>query len=235
MLLTSCDVNQAGAKPPSAASDSAPEAFQDQSSPQSDGIDSLISSLERKYGESFTLLENAGGGAGLVDHCAVYVRSDKFPDDRIYAVRGVFDGRTEERDNYMAYCLREEASAYLTGLAKSVYGECRAFYTPDKNAVLPPDIGKESSAEELLKKTKPYFSVILPEGQELDKKDKKLDDLFEKMKEGGINCFFYIAYLDSNEIYVGTSSAEGIDRSHIITDCTLGMDADFNIVERQWG
>lgn len=202
---------------------------------KSDGKYELISRLESKYNEKFSLLENAGGGTMMGEHCAVFVRAESFPDDRIYAVHDVFDGKVGDRDNYMAYYFREKASSYLTGLAKEVYGECRAFYVPDAEAVLPPEIGKNSDVKELLRSTKPYYSVILPTGQELSDKDKKLDELFGKLKEEEINCYFYIAYLDSNELYNELSSASEIDRKHIIADCTLGMDENFNIVERQWG
>jgi len=197
--------------------------------------DALISDMESRYNDSFTFIENAGGGTMMNDHCAVYLHSERFPDDKIYAVRGVFDGKTENRDNYMAYYLREEAASYLAELAKKVYGECRAFYTPAKDVATPPGITIDSTVEELLRSTKNYCSVILPEGQDLSEKDKKLDEMYEKLKGEGINCYFYITYLDNNRSYNEAVSAEGIDREHIIADCFLGMDEDFNIVERQWG
>ena len=201
----------------------------------SDGKSALIRSLGEKYGEKFTFLENAGGGTMMGEHCAIFVGAESFPGDRIYAVHGVFDGKVQDRDNYMAYYFREKASSYLTELAKEVYGECRAFYEPDEEAVIPDSIGKNSDVRELLRSTKPYYSVILPTGQDMDEKDKKLDELFDKIKGEEINCYFYIAYLDSNELYNELGSARGIDRAHIIADCDLGMDENFNIVERQWG
>ena len=79
-----------------------------------DSRQELIKGLEKKYGESFTLIEDAGGGNLSADHCAVYVRAERFPDERIYVVHGVFDGKTGDRDNFMAYCLRDEAAAYLS-------------------------------------------------------------------------------------------------------------------------
>ena len=59
-----------------------------------DSRQELIKGLEKKYGESFTLIEDAGGGNLSADHCAVYVRAESLPDERIYAVHGVFDGKT---------------------------------------------------------------------------------------------------------------------------------------------
>lgn len=229
IALTACDASSGAVNAPS-------ESLIDwHESSKSDSVDSLISSLNAKYGDHFHLIEREGGGAGMVYHLAVYLSSDRFPNEWIYAVKGVFDGKTEIRDNYASYLLHDEASEYLTDIAKSVYGECKVFYEPDKNAVLPPDIGKDSSAAELLKNSKPYFSVLLPEGQSLDQKDEKLDALYEKLKNERINCYLYIAYLDSNKEYVEADTAEISDRSHIIAECTLGIDADFNIVERQWG
>ena len=110
------------------------------------------------------------------EHCAIFVHADSFPGDRIYAVHGIFDGKVEDRDNYMAYYFREKASSYLTEIAKEVYGECRAFYEPEEEAVIPNWIGKNSDVKELLRSTKPYYSVILPSGQDMDEKDKKLDE-----------------------------------------------------------
>lgn len=204
-------------------------------SAKSDGKSALIRSLREKYGENFTFLENAGGGTMMGEHCAIFVHADSFPGDRIYAVHGIFDGKVEDRDNYMAYYFREEASSYLTEIAKEVYGECRAFYVPEEEAVVPNWIVKNSDVKELLRSTKPYYYVILPSGQDMDEKDKKLDELFNIIKREEINCYFYIAYLDNDDLYNELSSARGMDKEHIIADCTLGMDKDFNIVERQWG
>lgn len=234
-LIASAALSFAGcAVDPSAAAPKEEAHVGDEQS-KSDGKYELIKRLESKYNEKFTLLENAGGGTMMGEHCAIFVRADSFPDDRIYAVHGVFDGRTEDRDNYMAYYFRDKASSYLTELAKEVYGDCKAFYEPDEAETVPPEIGKDSDVKELLRGTKPYYSVILPEGQDLAEKDKKLDELFNKIKGEEINCYFYIAYLDSSELYNGLDTAREIDRTHIIADCTLGMDENFNIVERKWG
>ena len=235
VLVASAALSFAGCTVNSSAPAPKEEAHVADEQSKSDGKYELIKRLESKYNEKFTLLENAGGGTMMGEHCAIFVRAESFPDDRIYAVHGVFDGKVEDRDNYMAYYFRHKASSYLTELAKEVYGECRAFYEPDEEETVPPEIGKDSDVKELLRSTKPYYSVILPAGQDMDEKDKKLDELFNKIKGEEINCYLYIAYLDSNELYNGTGTARGIDRKHIIADCTLGMDENFNIVERQWG
>ena len=229
LLLSGCAVNS-GVNATNGENTAVPA-----ESAKSDGKSALIRSLREKYGENFTFLENAGGGTMMGEHCAIFVHADSFPGDRIYAVHGIFDGKVEDRDNYMAYYFREKASSYLTEIAKEVYGECRAFYEPEEEAVVPNWIGKNSDVKELLRSTKPYYYVILPSGQDMDEKDKKLDELFNKIKREEINCYFYIAYLDNDDLYNELSSARGMDKEHIIADCTLGMDKDFNIVERQWG
>ena len=200
-----------------------------------DGQTLLIESLNEKYGESFTFVDNAGGGTALQDHCAIHVRSEKLPDDTVYAVRGVFDGKTENRDNYMAYYLRKDAEAYLQGLAEQVYGKCRTFYAPDDKMVLPADMGKDTTAQEMLRASKCYYSVLLPGGQDIAQKDKKLDELLGKLKAEGIRCYFYIAYLDDDKYYDSAESAADADRSHIIADCTVGMDDSSNITDKKWG
>ncbi|WP_295089671.1 hypothetical protein [Ruminococcus sp.] len=229
LLLSGCAVNS-GVNATNGENTAVPA-----ESAKSDGKSALIRSLREKYGEKFTFLENAGGGTMMGEHCAIFVRAESFPGDRIYAVHGIFDGKADDRDNYMAYYFREKASSYLTEIAKEVYGECRAFYEPEEEAVVPNWIGKNSDVKELLRSTKPYYYVILPSGQDMDEKDKKLDELFNKIKREEINCYFYIAYLDNDDLYNELSSARGMDKEHIIADCTLGMDKDFNIVERQWG
>ena len=138
-LIASAVLSFAGcAVAPSAAApkEEAPAAAEQS---KSDGKYELIKRLESKYDEKFTLLENAGGGTMMGEHCAIFVRAESFPDDRIYAVHGIFDGKAEDRDNYMAYYFRDKASSYLTELAKEVYGECRAFYEPDEEETLPPE------------------------------------------------------------------------------------------------
>lgn len=190
--------------------------------------------MEQKYGDKFTILENAGGGSGMSEHCALFVKADKMPDDRIYAVHGVFDGKSGNRDNYMAYYLRKEEADYLTKLASDVYGECKAFCKPDERSLLPESINKSSSAEDVLRSTKMYVNVVLPPQSTADK-DQKLDKMFYKLKTEKINCYFYIAYFDDAGYYKELKSFEGADKSHIKACCTLGMDDGFNIVERQWG
>ena len=194
----------------------------------------LIEKMEKKYDDKFTFVENAGGGSGMSEHCAIFVSSENLPDDRIYAVHGVFDGKSDDRDNYMAYYLRKDADTYLTKLAGDVYGECKAYCKPDEKSLLPNEIGKESSAAEVLRSTKMYCYVFLPP-QSTSDKDRKLDKMFEKLKAEKINCYFYIAYLNNDEYYDSLKSCEGIDKSKTETFCTLGMDEGFNIVERKWG
>ena len=200
-----------------------------------DGQTLLIESLNEKYGESFTFVDNAGGGTALQDHCAIHVRSEKLPNDTVYAVRGVFDGKTENRDNYMAYYLRKDAETYLQAMAEQVYGKCRTFYAPDDKMVLPANMGKDSTVQEMLKASKCYYSVLLPAGQDMSKKEKKLDEILEKLKDEKIRCYFYIAYLDDDKYYDSAVSAADADKSHIIADCTVGMDDDFNITDKKWG
>ena len=194
----------------------------------------LIEKMEKKYDDKFTFVENAGGGSGMSEHCAIFVSSEKLPDDRIYAVHGVFDGKSDDRDNYMAYYLRKDADTYLTKLAGDVYGECKAYCKPDEKSLLPNEIGKESSAAEMLRSTKMYCYVFLPPQSTADK-DKKLEEMFEKLKAEKINCYFYIAYLNNKEYYNDLESYKDIDKSKTKAFCTLGMDERFNIVERQWG
>lgn len=203
--------------------------------PARDGTEALIESLNNKYGENFTFVDNAGGGTAMTDHCAIHVHSEKLPGDTIYAVRGVFDGKTENRDNYMAYYLKADAEAYLKAMAEDVYGECRVFYAPDDKMLLPADMGKDTSAEDMLQASKCYYSVLIKGGQDIPQKEVKLDKLFDKLKENKIRCYFYIAYIDDEKYYNSLESAVGIDKAHIITDCTLGMDDDFNITDKKWG
>lgn len=203
--------------------------------PAQDGREVLLDSLRSKYGESFTFVDNAGGGTAMTDHCAIYVHSEKLPEDTVYAVRGVFDGKTENRDNYMAYYLKKEAETYLKAMAEEVYGKCRVFYAPDDKMVLPADMRKDSTAEDMLKASKCYCSVLLPKGQDMAQKDKKLDEFFAKLKENKIRCYLYIAYLDDDTYYDSAESAAELDRAHILADCTLGMDDDFNITDKKWG
>ncbi|MCR4640242.1 hypothetical protein [Ruminococcus sp.] len=203
--------------------------------PVKDGQALLMESLDEKYGEHFTFVDNAGGGTAMQEHCAIHVRSEKLPDDTVYAVRGVFDGKTENRDNYMAYYLRSDAEAYLQALAEQVYGRCRVFYAPDDKMVLPADMGKDSTAQEMLRASKCYYSVLLPSGQDMSQKEKKLDELLEKLREEKIRCYFYIAYLDSDKFYDFAESVSDVDKAHITADCTVGMDDEYNITDKKWG
>ncbi|MBR0511912.1 MAG: hypothetical protein IJJ81_04995 [Ruminococcus sp.] len=203
--------------------------------PVRDGRDVLIESLQKKYGETFTFVENAGGGTAMTEHCAIFVRPEKLPDDTVYAVRGVFDGKTENRDNYMAFYLRKDAESYLKAVAEEVYGECRVFYAPDEMMVLPADMGKETDAEKMLQASKCSFSVLLPAGQDMSQKDRKLDELFEKLKGKRIRCYLYVAYFDDSRAYDLAESAADIDKAHILAECSLGMDDDFNITDKKWG
>ena len=63
----------------------------------------------------------------------------------------------------------------------------------------------------------------------------RFDELLEKFKDEKIRCYFYIAYLDDDKYYDSAVSAADADKSHIIADCTVGMDDDFNITDKKWG
>lgn len=195
----------------------------------------LISGMEKRYEDKFTITENAGGGTGLSEHLAVYVSSEKFPDARIYAVHGNFDGKTEDRDNYMAYYLKKDAEDYLHGLAEAVYGECRLVCRPDEKTVLPADITIGSSAADMLRSTKVYCSVYLPPEQDISDKEQKLDRLFDSLKANSIRCYLYVAYLSDKDKYSSISDEITMDREFVKTDVRLGMDDSFNITEKQWG
>lgn len=207
----------------------------DSAVPVMDGQEILIDSLNEKYGESFTFVDNAGGGTALQDHCAIHVHSEKLPEDTVYAVRGVFDGKTENRDNYIAYYLKKDAEAYLHDIAEQVYGRCRVFYAPDDKMVLPADMGKDTTAQEMLRASKCYYSVLLPMGQDMPQKEKKLDELLERLRNEKIRCYLYIAYLDDDKYYDSAESAAVIDKAHVIADCTVGMDDEYNITDKKWG
>lgn len=200
-----------------------------------DGREVLLESLGDKYGETFTFEDNAGGGTAMTDHCAIHVHSEKLPEDTVYAVRGVFDGKTENRDNYMAYYLKDGAEAYLKNIAEEVYGKCRVFYVPDDKMLLPAYIGKDSTAEEMLRASKCYYYVLLPVGKDMSEKEQKLEELFEKLKGKKIRCYLYVAYIDDEKYYDSIESAAGIDKAHVAAECTLGMDDDFNITDKKWG
>ena len=195
----------------------------------------LIDEMNARYGDKFTFAENAGGGTDFGEYLAIFVRSEKLPDDKIFAVHGSFDGKAENRDNYMAYLLRPEADSFMTDMASSVYGECRAFVKPDERSVLPPEITKDSSAEDMLRSTKVYCTVYLPPERDLSDKEEKLDEFFGRLKSSEIRCYLNVTYTGSEKVYSSLDGRTDLDSADKRAECRLGMDDDFNIVEKQWG
>lgn len=206
----------------------------DHSAEAPDTKQQLIQTLENRYNDKFTLISNAGGG-NMTEHCALYLSSEKLPDDRIYAVHGVFDGKIEDRDNYMAYYLRDGAENYLSQLAEDVYGSCKVFYAPDRTTALPTTVDMNSTAEEMLQNSKCTCTIILPNEKDENIRNSCLSKLSAKAVSKDIQFYLYAAYIDDEAYYSKISSADELDMTHVAYDCLVSMDNNFNSADVKWG
>lgn len=111
-------------------------------------IRTMLSYMEKKYGEEFQYIEAYGGQLGK-NYIAILVKGKRYPEEEILVRKRTWQKQVHYEDNYVAYLLREELEAEMGDVAKRTLGACRVRYKIPQ-FVLTDEFTPEMTAKEFL-------------------------------------------------------------------------------------
>lgn len=108
----------------------------------------MISYMEEKYGEAFSLAGPFGGQFGK-DLDMLELKSERYQKGGILVRRICCEGQEIMQDNYLAILLEKEITGQMRAAAEQAFGESTVVYQIPE-MVFPADFPAEMTAEELL-------------------------------------------------------------------------------------
>lgn len=165
----------------------------------------IVRYMEKKYDEKFTYVDVTGGQLGGKS-LTLRLEPEKYPGEIILASCELKkDGdKTWKKfnDNYMGLVFEEQTQEVLEKITKDVYGECKVFYSRDESVLLSTDIGPKTKFSEYASSgASLLYAIVLDNSQDLNKKDEKILELIEKLKENKVLSSFRIEYLKDDNVY----------------------------------
>lgn len=164
-------------------------------------VDDCINYMETKYDESFTYLEP--GKNQTTRTMTLYVKSDNFPDSRIFVTEELIDGTKYFHDNYVAVKYKNDTIHLFTKLSKDVFGDCRIIYCVDDGMFLSDDFDSNTSFLEYISNAKSRISMTIllpPEHTDLNKEE-ELNRMYSALCENNFICTFNVYYTNNRHNY----------------------------------
>ncbi|MDD2980429.1 MAG: hypothetical protein PHN80_10695 [Hespellia sp.] len=120
----------------------------------------FVSYMQKKYKEDFTFREWKGSHIGNGNREA-YMKSDRFPEERIWVERTVGEDRTVTyRDNYMGYYYQDEIKKLVEKTTEGVFTDAQVNYFPFKSLIWD-ESDSPVTLEELLADTSTTLHVTI--------------------------------------------------------------------------
>ena len=167
-------------------------------------VDEILEYMNEKYDEEFTYIRPADVYQPTSDSFEIFVASDKYPDDMIYA-KCLLNTETGEKrfcDNYVSYIYEDEVRDLLTELTQEVYPDAKIRYTALYGTSS--DSGQDvPSLEQYLSRTSSSidYMIMLPDEYDETLYKEEMNALIEKLEEKKIVCGVTVVYSNDRTQY----------------------------------
>lgn len=165
-------------------------------------VDEIIKYMSDKYGEEFTYIERAEKYKSTKYGLSIYVKSEKYPNKKIYA-KCVFLDNNEGKgfsDNYDAIVYEQETREYFTNIVNKVYPNAKVRYIIDNNISTSYAGSNIKSVKEFISESPIVsFIVLLEPGHDIANKDFEINKLCDELKQEEIKCTFTVLYSDDQD------------------------------------
>ena len=198
----------------------------------------MLDYMNKKYDDTFTFLEETGGGVGSSRH-DILVSSGRFPNAQILVSHYPKTDTEEEHfsDNYVAFVFEDDVRLALTSATQTVYGDCRVFHRP---APMPlgSDVGPETTLAQYLGNPSSHLSAVVFVGDEqVEDRDVLLEMFRSQLKEQGISIGVTLLYVDPAELPEITSERYNNylqQNGQVTMRCDFLLDDHFEFVYANW-
>ena len=201
-------------------------------------VDEILEYMNEKYGEEFTYIRPKDVYQPGVDSFEIFVASDKYPDEEIFA-KCLFNTETGDKrfcDNYVSYIYEDEVRDLLTELTQEVYPDAKVRYVPIYKAST--DNGKDiPSLEQYLSRSSSSIDYMILLSDEHDETlyKEELNTLIDKLEEKKVVCSITIAY-SNDQTHYDTFVTDKRPGEHMVYklrgDIIIGE--DFEIEFEEW-
>lgn len=201
-------------------------------------VDEILEYMNEKYDEEFTYIRPADIYQPTSDSFEIFVASDKYPDDMIYA-KCLLNTETGEKrfcDNYVLYIYEDEVRDLLTELTQEVYADAKVRYAPIYAAAT--DSSKRiPSLEQYLSRSSSSidYMILLPDEHDETLYKEELNALCMALKEKKVVCDITIAYSNDRAHY-DSFVTDKWPNEHVIYKLRgdIGIGEDFEIELEEW-
>ena len=201
-------------------------------------VDEILEYMNEKYSEEFTYIRPADVYQPGEYSFEIFVASDKYPDEEIFA-KCIYNSETGEKrfcDNYVSYIYEDEVRDLLTELTQEVYADAKVRYAALYGTSS--DSGQDvPSLEQYLSKSSSSieYIILLPDEHDTTLYKEELNALREKLEENKVVCMINILYSNDHEQYDSFVTDKWTD-DHIV--CKLRgyvrIGEDFEIKYESW-
>jgi len=202
-------------------------------------VDEILEYMNEKYDEEFTYIRPADVYQPTSDSFEIFVASDKYPDDMIYA-KCLLNTETGEKrfcDNYVSYIYEDEVRNLLTELTQEVYTDAKVRYVPLYGAASSDSNEDIPTLEQYLSRTSSSieYMIMLPDEHDETLYKEELNALREKLEENKVVCMINILYSNDHEQYDSFVTDKWTD-DHIVCKLRgfIGIGENFEIKYENW-
>jgi len=168
-------------------------------------VDEILEYMNEKYDEEFTYIRPADLYEPESDSFEIFVASDKYPDDMIYA-KCLLNTETGEKwfcDNYVSYIYEDEVRTLVTELTHEVYADAKVRYVPLYGAASSDSNEEIPTLEQYLSRTSSSidYMIMLPDEYDETLYKEEMNALIEKLEEKKIVCGVTVVYSNDRTQY----------------------------------
>ena len=168
-------------------------------------VDEILEYMNEKYDEEFTYIRPADVYQPREYSFEIFVASDKYPDEEIFA-KCIYNSETGEKrfcDNYVSYIYEDEVRDLLTKLTQEVYPDAKVKYTPLTKTASSNSNEEIPTLEQYLSKSSSSieYIILLPDEHDATLYKDELNALREKLEKKKVACMINIFYSNDHNQY----------------------------------